>query len=290
MNLGRLNHVGVATPSIEQSLELYRNMFNAEPHGPAFDLPAQGVRVCFVDTPNSQIELIEPLGANSPIVKFLGEEPTRRPASCLLRSPRHPRRQGRVRSEGRACPRRAAHRRARDARLLRPSQGHGRRADGDHGDAEGGALRCAGFCALIAALLLGAGQATSASAQTAPSGDRAGLEPRHQPADESGSRLPARAGYRPLRGHHPSPRSGRQSGPFPEGVHQVRGRARRAAARAPVRGRLLAAAPARSLARAGRSQFQRSARRADCTSAGGFERASCFSAFPMAQATLCPSA
>ena len=69
MKLGRLNHVGVATPSIEKSLELYRNMFGAEPHGPVFDLPAQGVRVCFVDTPNSQIELIEPLGQDSPIAK-----------------------------------------------------------------------------------------------------------------------------------------------------------------------------------------------------------------------------
>ena len=68
MKLGRLNHVGVATPSIEQSVELYRNMFGAEPHGAPFDLPAQGVRVCFVDTPNSQIELIEPLGPDSPIL------------------------------------------------------------------------------------------------------------------------------------------------------------------------------------------------------------------------------
>jgi methylmalonyl-CoA/ethylmalonyl-CoA epimerase len=75
MKLGRLNHVGVATPSIEKSLELYRNMFGAEPHGPAFDLPAQGVRVCFVDAPNSQIELIEPLGEDSPIVKFLEKNP-----------------------------------------------------------------------------------------------------------------------------------------------------------------------------------------------------------------------
>src|SRR5258707_320529 len=75
MKLGRLNHVGVATPSIEQSLALYRTMFGAEPHGPPFDLPAQGVRVCFVDTPNSQIELIEPLGADSPIVKFLEKNP-----------------------------------------------------------------------------------------------------------------------------------------------------------------------------------------------------------------------
>ena len=52
MKLGRLNHVGVATPSIEQSLELYRNMFGAEPHGEPFDLPAQGVRVC-QDRPES---------------------------------------------------------------------------------------------------------------------------------------------------------------------------------------------------------------------------------------------
>ena len=75
MKLGRLNHVGVATPSIENSLNLYKAMFDAEPHGPAFDLPAQGVRVCFVDTPNSQIELIEPLGESSPIVKFLEKNP-----------------------------------------------------------------------------------------------------------------------------------------------------------------------------------------------------------------------
>ena len=75
MKLGRLNHVGVATPSIETSLEMYRTLFGAEPHGEPFDLPAQGVRVCFVDTPNSQIELIEPLGADSPIVKFLEKNP-----------------------------------------------------------------------------------------------------------------------------------------------------------------------------------------------------------------------
>lgn len=71
MKLGRLNHVGVATGSIEKSLDLYRTMFGSEPHSEPFDLPAQGVRVCFVDTPNSQIELIEPLGDNSPIMKFL---------------------------------------------------------------------------------------------------------------------------------------------------------------------------------------------------------------------------
>lgn len=75
MKLGRLNHVGVATPSIEKSLDHYRTLFDVEPNEPAFDLPAQGVRVCFVDAPNAQIELIEPLGADSPIVKFLEKNP-----------------------------------------------------------------------------------------------------------------------------------------------------------------------------------------------------------------------
>ena len=75
MKLGRLNHVGVATPSIEASLANYKAMFGAEPHGPAFDMPEQGVRVCFVEAPNSQIELIEPLGPESPIAKFLEKNP-----------------------------------------------------------------------------------------------------------------------------------------------------------------------------------------------------------------------
>jgi methylmalonyl-CoA/ethylmalonyl-CoA epimerase len=75
MTLGRLNHVGVATPSIEKSVALYRDILGATSIGAAFDLPAQGVRVCFVDTPNSQIELIEPLGEGSPLLKFLEKNP-----------------------------------------------------------------------------------------------------------------------------------------------------------------------------------------------------------------------
>ncbi len=75
MKLGRLNHVGVATPSIENSVAMYRDVLGATHIGDAFDLPAQGVRVCFVDVPNAQIELIEPLGADSPIVKFLEKNP-----------------------------------------------------------------------------------------------------------------------------------------------------------------------------------------------------------------------
>ena len=75
MNLGRLNHIGVATPSIEQSIALYRDLLGATHIGEPFDLPAQKVRVCFVDTPNSQIELLEPLGEDSPIARFLEKNP-----------------------------------------------------------------------------------------------------------------------------------------------------------------------------------------------------------------------
>jgi methylmalonyl-CoA/ethylmalonyl-CoA epimerase len=75
MKLGRLNHVGIATPSIDRSVTLYRDLLGATRIHEAFDLPAQGVRVCFVDTPNSQIELIEPLGESSPLHNFLARNP-----------------------------------------------------------------------------------------------------------------------------------------------------------------------------------------------------------------------
>lgn len=73
--LGRLNHVGVATPSIENAVALYRDLLGATVIRAPFDLPAQGVRVCFIDTPNSQIELIEPLGDASPLHGFLARNP-----------------------------------------------------------------------------------------------------------------------------------------------------------------------------------------------------------------------
>jgi methylmalonyl-CoA/ethylmalonyl-CoA epimerase len=75
VSLGRLNHVGVATPSIEKSVELYRDVLSATSIHEPFDLPPQKVRVCFVDLPNSQVELLEPLGEDSPIAKFLEKYP-----------------------------------------------------------------------------------------------------------------------------------------------------------------------------------------------------------------------
>ena len=75
MTLGRLNHVGVATPSIAKSAETYRLLLGADKIGEPFDLPAQGVKVCFVDAPNTQIELIEPYDEGSPIAGFLRKNP-----------------------------------------------------------------------------------------------------------------------------------------------------------------------------------------------------------------------
>lgn len=73
--IGKLNHVGVATPSIEESLKVYRDLLGATSFSERFALPAQGVWVCFVNLPNSQIELIEPYGEDSPIHGFLAKSP-----------------------------------------------------------------------------------------------------------------------------------------------------------------------------------------------------------------------
>ncbi len=77
MKLGRLNHIGVATPSIADSIAHYRDVLGASDITAPFDLPAQGVKVCFVNTPNggTQIELIEPLGDASPLTAFLAKNP-----------------------------------------------------------------------------------------------------------------------------------------------------------------------------------------------------------------------
>jgi len=74
--IGRLNHVGVATPSIEDSVRLYRDVLGATSITEKRALPEQGVWVCFVNLANSQIELIEPYGADSPIHGFLAKNPT----------------------------------------------------------------------------------------------------------------------------------------------------------------------------------------------------------------------
>jgi methylmalonyl-CoA/ethylmalonyl-CoA epimerase len=73
--IGKLNHVGVATPSIEDSWKLYRDVMGVRDITPRRALPEQGVWVSFVNLPNAQIELIEPLGDDSPIHAFLARNP-----------------------------------------------------------------------------------------------------------------------------------------------------------------------------------------------------------------------
>ena len=73
--IGKLNHVGVATPSIEQSWVLYRDVLGVSDITEKRALPEQGVWVSFVNLPNAQIELIEPLGEASPIHAFLAKNP-----------------------------------------------------------------------------------------------------------------------------------------------------------------------------------------------------------------------
>lgn len=73
--LGRLNHVGVAVPDIEEAMETYRTLYGVDAISEPFDIPAQGVKVSFVDVPNTQIELIEPLSEESPIWNFIQKNP-----------------------------------------------------------------------------------------------------------------------------------------------------------------------------------------------------------------------
>ena len=75
--IGRLNHVGVATPSIDEAVKVYRDTLgvSAADITEKRSMAEQGVTFCFVNLPNSQIELIEPYGENSPIVGFLAKNP-----------------------------------------------------------------------------------------------------------------------------------------------------------------------------------------------------------------------
>ena len=73
--IGRLNHVGVATPSIAESARFYREVMGVTDITEPRSMAEQGVTFAFVNLPNSQIELIEPYGENSPITPFLAKNP-----------------------------------------------------------------------------------------------------------------------------------------------------------------------------------------------------------------------
>jgi len=72
--LGRLNHVAIAVPDLAKGIEVYRTMLGARVSEPQA-VPAHGVTVVFVELPNTKIELLEPLGEDSPIRGFLEKNP-----------------------------------------------------------------------------------------------------------------------------------------------------------------------------------------------------------------------
>lgn len=72
--IGRLNHVAIAVPDLASAIAIYGNTLGANV-SPSQDLPEHGVTVVFVELPNTKIELLMPLGDNSPISSFLEKNP-----------------------------------------------------------------------------------------------------------------------------------------------------------------------------------------------------------------------
>lgn len=73
--IGRLNHVAIAVGNLEQASATYRNTLGAKVSSPE-EIPEHGVRVVFVELPNTKIELLEPLGDSSPIAGFVEKNPS----------------------------------------------------------------------------------------------------------------------------------------------------------------------------------------------------------------------
>jgi methylmalonyl-CoA/ethylmalonyl-CoA epimerase len=72
--IGRLNHVAIAVRDLPKAVAIYRNLLGAEVSEPQ-PQPDHGVTTVFISLPNTKIELIAPLGENSPIAKFLERNP-----------------------------------------------------------------------------------------------------------------------------------------------------------------------------------------------------------------------
>lgn len=75
MKVGRLNHIGIATPDIAAARDSYATLYGLENATEIKDFPKLGVRVCFISTGNTELELLEPLGPESPVNKFLEKNP-----------------------------------------------------------------------------------------------------------------------------------------------------------------------------------------------------------------------
>jgi len=73
--IGKLNHVAIAVPDLYKAVAQYRDALGAKVSAPV-DLPEHGVTTVFVELPNTKIELLLPLGVDSPIAKFLEKNPS----------------------------------------------------------------------------------------------------------------------------------------------------------------------------------------------------------------------
>ena len=73
--IGRLNHVAIAVPDLAAASAIYRDTLGAKVSAPV-DEPDHGVTVVFVELDNTKIELLHPLGDNSPIARFLERNPS----------------------------------------------------------------------------------------------------------------------------------------------------------------------------------------------------------------------
>ena len=73
-NIGRLNHIAIAVPNITKASNMWQKALGANVSKPQ-TLPEHGVKVVFIESPNTKVELLEPLNENSPISKFLKKNP-----------------------------------------------------------------------------------------------------------------------------------------------------------------------------------------------------------------------
>ena len=68
--IGKLNHIAIATPNLDKAIRTYKDILGVKISDP-LDQIEHGVKVVFIEIPNTKIELLEPLGENSPIENFL---------------------------------------------------------------------------------------------------------------------------------------------------------------------------------------------------------------------------
>src|SRR4051794_40336179 len=121
--IGRLNHIAIVVPDLDRAAAVYRDALGARVSPPQ-PLPAHGVTVVFVELPNTKIELLQPLGADSPVRGFLDKNPGGGmhhlcyEVDDIIVARDRPRTQ-----RPRALRERASPRRARHAPAVPPSQG-----------------------------------------------------------------------------------------------------------------------------------------------------------------------